>query len=453
MAESGSAWLIAPGPEHLDPLDALARVADAPGLVCLHGGPGGWIHLCWLPAQVDAPPVAFHAAGALAALTAAAQDFAPPSWERRLQPASSPGEPSWERRLQPASSPGEPGHGWSGDFAGGFFVQLDHEWPAVPLAALPAPFVVRWDPAGRCTICVADAALLPGILADLAQPAQPLAAPKLAGPLTPAWQAPGHHQRVAALQAAIAEGAIYQANLTLAFAAPLADPLRADAGLFAALVRASPAPYAALIRLPGRPAVISHSPECFLAWRGDRTVSRPIKGTRPRRPGADAATRAELLASDKERAELAMIVDLVRNDLGRTAVPGSVHVTEPARVLDLPYVHHLCADILATSTADPAARIAAAFPPGSVTGCPKRMALELIARHEAGPRGAYCGAFGWIGPGAGELAVAIRTAVIERGLLRLHAGGGITAGSDPAAEWDEVRAKLAGLAAVLGVEL
>ena len=182
-------------------------------------------------------------------------------------------------------------------------------------------------------------------------------------------------------------------------------------------------------------------------------MSRPIKGTRPRRAGTDAAMREALLASDKERAELAMIVDLVRNDLGRTATPGSVRVETPARVLDLPYVHHLCADIHATSTADPAARIAAAFPPGSVTGCPKSKALELIAQHEAGPRGAYCGAFGWIGPDGGELAVAIRTAVIDGATLRLHAGGGITAGSDPAAEWDEVRAKLSGLATVLGVEL
>jgi len=412
-------WLSRPGPG-LDPLEALARVADAEALVCLHGGPGGWTHLAWqsvgqMEERTD-----------LAGLSAAAA-----------------------RRGQLALGPDQPGTGWGPCGAGAFIVQLDHEWPAQPPGILALPTLVSWDPQGACTISAVDAGLINGVLADLARPASLLSAPRLAGPLVPAWDEAGHRQRVSTLHEAIAAGAIYQANLTLPFTATLAPGQARDAGLFAALVRASPAPYAALIRLPGRPTVVSHSPECFLAWRGEQVVSAPIKGTRRRIPGRETEVRADLLASPKERAELAMIVDLVRHDLGRTAHPGSVQVTEPATLIDLPYVHHLAARITATTSADPAAVISAAFPPGSVTGCPKRMALELIARHEAGPRGAYCGAFGWIGPHAGELAVAIRTAVIDDDRIRLHAGGGITADSEGAAEWDEAWAKLAGLRAAL----
>lgn len=414
-------WLSRPGPG-LDPLTALARVADAETLVCLHGGPGGWTHLAWQSASCGQ--------------TNEHQDLA------GLAEAAA-------RHGQRVAGPDLPGTGWGPCGAGGFIVQLDHEWPAQPPGIFALTTLVSWDPHGACTISAVDASLIDDVREDIARPASPLSAPRLAGPLVPAWDEAGHRQRVAALQEAIAAGAIYQANLTLPFSATLAPGRTREAGLFAALVRASPAPYAALIRLPGRPTVVSHSPEGFLAWRGQQVVSSPIKGTRRRIPGRDAEVRADLLASPKERAELAMIVDLVRHDLGRTAQPGSVQVTEPAALIDLPYVHHLAARITARTSADPAAVIRAAFPPGSVTGCPKQMALELIARHEAGPRGAYCGAFGWIGPHAGELAVAIRTAVIDGDVIRLHAGGGITADSDGAAEWDEAWAKLAGLRAAL----
>jgi para-aminobenzoate synthetase component 1 len=171
--------------------------------------------------------------------------------------------------------------------------------------------------------------------------------------------------------------------------------------------------------------------------------------------GAEAATRAALLGADKDRAELAMIVDLVRNDLGRVAAPGSVRVASPARVLDLPYVHHLVARITARLAPGRGAAdaIRAAFPAGSITGAPKLRAMQIIAELEAGPRGPYCGAFGWLGGGDAELAVAIRTLVVDGDSVRLDAGGGIVADSVAAAEWDEVHAKAAAMAAALGAEL
>jgi anthranilate/para-aminobenzoate synthase component I len=221
--------------------------------------------------------------------------------------------------------------------------------------------------------------------------------------------------------------------------------------LFLRLLDASPAPFSALLRDRQR-SVISHSPELFLALGGRTLVSEPIKGTR-RRGGDEARARADLLSSPKDRAELAMIVDLVRNDLGRVAEPGSVQVVEAARVMDLPYAHHLVARIRARLRAGLGLgeALGAAFPAGSITGAPKVRAMQIIDQLEAGPRGPYCGAFGWIDrSGDAQLAVAIRTLVLEGDQVRLDAGGGIVADSDPEAEWQEVRTKAAGMAAALG---
>jgi len=288
----------------------------------------------------------------------------------------------------------------------------------------------------------APATLLPA-------PAAPeVPSPRLAAPLEPAWSAAEHQAKVRDIQARIARGDCYQVNLAVPFTARLA--VGDDLAVFAALLRASPAPFAAFLRRPGRPSVISHSPENLVAWEGRQAVSSPIKGTRRREPGREDAVRADLLASAKDRAELAMIVDLARNDLGRVAVPGSVRVAEPARLLDLPYVHHLVADVVATLRPGTSADdlITALFPAGSITGAPKKMAMEVIAALEGRPRDAYCGAFGWRTSEAGQLAVAIRTASVQDGRLTLWAGSGITADSDPAAEWDEVRAKADGMGRV-----
>jgi para-aminobenzoate synthetase component 1 len=211
--------------------------------------------------------------------------------------------------------------------------------------------------------------------------------------------------------------------------------------------------YGAFLRLGPELAVLSASPELFLAVHAREVRSDPIKGTRRRDPdpAADAALAAELLHSRKEGAELAMIVDLVRNDLHRVAVPGTVAVG-PRRLTAHPTVHHAAQEVRATLAPgrDGWDAMAAAFPPGSVTGAPKVRACTRIAELEAAPRGVYCGAIGYAADG-GDLCfnVAIRTAVWHAGAARYHVGGGIVADSDPTAEWWETVHKGAALGLAL----
>jgi len=322
--------------------------------------------------------------------------------------------------------------GWS-RFAGGWLIQIDY---AGALEVVRVRSGLRWSPDGVCQVF--GNAQLPATVRTAVQP-------RLAAPLQPAWDRAGHRQRVERIRAHIAAGDCYQINLTLPFYGTLSAG--DDLDVFAALLAVSPAPFAGCIRRQGQPTIVSHSPECFVACDGGSIASAPIKGTRP------VGRRAELLASAKDAAELTMIVDLVRNDLGRIAEPGSVRVTDAQRVIDLPYVHHRAAEVVAQVR--PGTRwsdvLLAAFPAGSITGAPKRKAMELIASCEAVDRGAYCGSFGWVGDdGAGQLNVAIRTAMITRQQIALHAGGGIVADSDGDNEWDEVRAKASALAGVLG---
>jgi para-aminobenzoate synthetase component 1 len=244
---------------------------------------------------------------------------------------------------------------------------------------------------------------------------------------------------VEAIRAGIAAGDVYQVNLTRRLTAPL--PPGADvAALGAALGRGNPAPYAAVVRIPptGRRVgcqVASASPERFLRRDGDRVWSSPIKGT--------AATPDAFLP--KDRAENVMIVDLVRNDLGRVCQWGSVEVPALCAVEHHPGLVHLVSTVsgrLRPGTGWPEL-IAATFPPGSVTGAPKLAALDHIARLETAPRGVYCGAVGWVDADTrrGELNVAIRTFWIEDGMLNLGTGGGITWDSVPDGEWLETELK------------
>lgn len=331
---------------------------------------------------------------------------------------------------EPAGAGVADGTGWM-RFTGGHLVQADYEG-AIEVVRVRSALV--WSP--------------DGVLHRIGDPRLPTprgtTAPRLAGALSPAWDGAAHAARVEALRARIAAGDCYQVNLTLPFTGSLAVGDDIDTAL--ALLARSPAPFAAFIRRPGRASVVSHSPECFVATAGADIVSSPIKGTRR------ADDPDDLLAAEKDRAELAMIVDLVRNDLGRVAQAGSVRVTEPARLLHLPYVRHLVADVAARLRAGTTWRgiLDAAFPAGSITGAPKAMAMDLIRRTESGPRGAYCGTFGWVGADAAQLAVAIRTLAVDGARVTLHAGSGIVADSDGAAEWDEVRAKASAMAAALG---
>lgn len=245
------------------------------------------------------------------------------------------------------------------------------------------------------------------------------------------------------IQEAILAGDVYQANLTHRLAtACAADPWQT----YTDLRRNNPAPFAAFLPAEGA-AVVGSSPERFLRLAPDGTLeSRPIKGTRPRgaTPAADAALRAELAASEKERAENVMIVDLVRNDLGRVCVPGSVEA--PALFALEPYatVWQMVSTVRGRLRPglDAVDALCAAFPPGSMTGAPKLAAIELLARLEPVRRGVYSGALGWLDArGGADLAVVIRTLLLRPGRAWLHVGGGIVLDSDPAAEWAESLAK------------
>ena len=208
----------------------------------------------------------------------------------------------------------------------------------------------------------------------------------------------------------------------------------------------NPAPFAAYLDLGADKAVLSTSPELFVRVRGDLVETKPIKGTRPR--GADdkedEAQRLELLASEKDAAELAMIVDLERNDLGRVCAIGSVKVEQTRAVESYASVHHGVATVTGRMAhgRDRADLIAAAFPGGSITGAPKIRAMEIIDELESSDRGPYTGSIGIFGDdGSLDLNIAIRTAVVANSSLRLCVGGGIVADSDAVEEYEETLAK------------
>ena len=249
----------------------------------------------------------------------------------------------------------------------------------------------------------------------------------------------------------IRAGDIYQANLSQRLLTRWdGDPLL----LYLRLRRTNPSFFAAFHRW-GRLAVVSCSPEQFLRLRQDRTVeTRPIKGTRSRwpYPEADFAARLDLASSEKDRAENVMIVDLLRNDLGRVCEFGSVKVSEPLRVYSFPYVHHLVSTVVGRLRPELTAAdlLRAAFPGGSITGAPKVRAMQIIAELEPTVRGPYCGAIGFLSlHGCMETSIAIRTMACTRGWVQLPVGGGIVADSDPESEYEETWHKARGMLTAL----
>jgi para-aminobenzoate synthetase component 1 len=271
------------------------------------------------------------------------------------------------------------------------------------------------------------------------RPARPWPGRPWRGPPAEGWRSSldgaAFRAGVGAIRDAIAAGDVYQVNLTRRLSAPL--PPEADvAALGAALADGNPAPYSAVVRIPAIGChVASASPERFL-WRdGARVASAPIKGTAPDASGLTA----------KDRAENVMIVDLVRNDLGRICEYGSVEVPALLALEEHPGLVHLVSTV--TGRLRPglgwADAIGATFPPGSVTGAPKLSALEHIAALEPVARGVYCGAVGWVDADRrqGDLNVAIRTFWFDDGQLHLGTGGGITWDSDPQDEWEETELK------------
>lgn len=237
-------------------------------------------------------------------------------------------------------------------------------------------------------------------------------------------------------------GDVFQVNLSQRFSTPLPA---APAEIYRRLQQSAPAQYAAMLDF-GDYALICNSPELFLRVRTDpatggrRVITRPIKGTRPRRPGMDA----ELRDSAKDAAELNMIVDLERNDLGRVCQTGSVHVTQPRTIEAHPTVFHGVATVEGILRDDVTLvdLLRATFPGGSITGAPKIRAMQIIDELEPVRRGPYCGAIGYFdSDGTIEFNVAIRTMIATRSQIHIPVGGGIVADSDPAAEYEETLVK------------
>jgi para-aminobenzoate synthetase len=260
---------------------------------------------------------------------------------------------------------------------------------------------------------------------------------------------------IAACLHEIVEGETYEVCLTTELHSDGAvDPLAA----YRALRARNPAPFAALLRL-GDVSVLSSSPERFLRVDRERMVeSKPIKGTAPRaaHPLEDAYRAAALRADDKSRAENLMIVDLVRNDLGRVCTLGSVAVPSLMAVESYATVHQLVTTVRGRLRDDTSAIdcIRAAFPGGSMTGAPKLRTMEIIDRLERGPRGVYSGALGFLSVnGTADLSIVIRTLVASPGGLQIGSGGAIVAASDPDAEYDEMLLKARAVLEAVGGKL
>jgi aminodeoxychorismate synthase component I len=245
----------------------------------------------------------------------------------------------------------------------------------------------------------------------------------------------------------IAAGDIYQVNLSQAFEADVSGGSLFE--LYRMLRESSPAPMAAWLSLDNT-EVLCSSPESFLNIRGCHIETRPIKGTRPRfaDPDQDLRSAYELQTSAKEISELVMITDLLRNDLGQVCGYGSVEVADLLRLESLEQVHHLVSTVRGTlrDDVDAIGAVAACFPGGSITGAPKKRAMEIIRELEPRPRGIYCGAIGWLAHnGDASFNIAIRTLVRRNGTLQYHVGAGIVAESDPIAEYEETLHKAAGI--------
>jgi para-aminobenzoate synthetase component 1 len=353
-----------------------------------------------------------------------------------------------------------------------------HVEPTAPLAArrdVPLPdlwfglyeAVLVLDHERREAVIVgADSPASEAILAALSDPARlpadgaPPAAPP---PVSCNFTREGYLEAVARGREYIAAGDIFQVNLSRRFTVSPGSGRVRPPELYAALRRANPAPYAAYLGVAADRAVLSSSPELFLDLAGGRVVTRPIKGTRPRRPGdADFNRRMRdaLDASEKDRAELVMIVDLERNDLGRVASYGSVRVTEPRVIEAYEAVYHTVATVEGRlhPGRDVVDLLKATFPGGSITGAPKVRAMQIIAELEPTRRSVYTGAVGHLAPPSAEdpagrcsLNIAIRTLLAAGGDVHLQVGGGIVADSDPAMEFDETADKARAMLAAFGL--
>lgn len=283
---------------------------------------------------------------------------------------------------------------------------------------------------------------------DRPRPADPLPDPAGVGigPARPLWDRARYDAAIAAVHDYIAAGDTYQINLTFPMEAEVAgDPLQ----IYAALAARQSVPEGAFVDLGG-PQILSRSPELFFAIDDQGVIrTRPMKGTAARgaTPAEDAAASAGLAASEKNRAENLMIVDLLRNDISRICRPGSVRVPQLFHIEHYATLHQMVSTVegqLAPGVGL-AQVLGALFPCGSITGAPKIRSMQIIAELEAAPREVYCGAIGWVDPaGPMRFNVAIRSPwMIAPDRLRLNVGGGIVHDSETGSEWEEALCKAA----------
>ncbi|MDB4969410.1 MAG: pabB [Myxococcales bacterium] len=295
---------------------------------------------------------------------------------------------------------------------------------------------------GTCEVLALDGAAASALLDRLGRTPPPMATASLGAPRWPTGD-DEYRRRVARVLDYLRAGDAYQVNLSHRLVASIGE--HEALPLYLRLRAVAPAPLGAYLQ-SGAVTILCNSPESFLHVRPGLVETRPIKGTRRRgtTDAEDARLSEELRGSAKDAAEHLMIVDLLRNDLGRVAATGSVVVEGFQRLVTLPTVHHLVSTVRARARLGlPLEEIlAATLPAGSITGAPKLRAVEIIDELEGVVRGPYCGAIGWLGAaGTAELALGIRTAVVRGGELVLGVGGGVVADSDPDDELAETRVK------------
>jgi anthranilate synthase component 1 len=327
----------------------------------------------------------------------------------------------------------------------------------VPVAlAMRCPAAIIIDHELDRTVLIAEtifAGLLDELFADL-QSAQPISFAALTAIAVDEDDPEKFLRSVERIHEYLRAGDIFQVNLSREWRAHLSAPVLA-AALYARLRQTNPAPFAGLLQLDDW-AVVSSSPERLVEVREGVAQTRPIAGTRARFVGDDDADRMrELVGHPKERAEHVMLIDLERNDLGRVCLPGSVEVDELMSVESYTHVHHIVSNVRGRLHAGvtPGQVIAAVFPGGTITGCPKVRCMEIIAELEGVARGAYTGAFGYLDRnGDMDLNILIRSFLLHDRTLSFRAGAGIVVDSIAERELDETRAKARGLLRALGVD-
>jgi anthranilate synthase component 1 len=329
--------------------------------------------------------------------------------------------------------------------------------PVAQAIRIPAAVVHEHD-SGRCWIVAEEQAadLIPRIAADLGRVPH---LPESREPLVESQVVeddPRHYlQAVERALEYIGAGDIYQANLSRGWRATLREGVQPHQ-VYRRLRETNPGPFSGVAQLDGI-AVISSSPERLVSVRDGVVTTRPIAGTRPRGadPAADLALARELHAHPKERAEHVMLIDLERNDLGRVCEAGSVRVDEFMTIESYSHVHHIVSNVRGRLRADvtPGNVLAAVFPGGTITGCPKIRCMEIIAELEGVARGAYTGSLGYLNrDGTMDLNILIRTLQVAGRELTVRAGAGIVADSIPERELEETRAKARGVLRAVGVE-